>query len=328
MFKLARLLFGGTALLLMTAGSLSASEPLPVEYAVAIHGGAGAWSDITEGQRAEISRELLRVVTLGRDRLAAGEDGLDVVEAVIRELEDSPLFNAGRGSTFNAIGGHELDASIMDGRDLSCGAVASVTIVKNPISLARSVMTKTKHVLLVGDGADQFARTCGVELVDDDYFWTDATRARWEKFRTEQRGRTNSDHHGTVGCVVRDRQGNLAAGTSTGGMMGKRFGRVGDSPVVGAGTYADNATCAVSCTGTGEEFIRRAVAYDVAARMRYAGAALKDAVASQFDQRLKAGDGGIIAVDRDGRIALQSNTRWMARGCADSTGRLEAELGP
>jgi beta-aspartyl-peptidase (threonine type) len=244
---------------------------------------------------------------------------------VIATLEDSPYYNAGRGATFNVEGRHELDASIMDGRGLSCGAVAAVTTVKNPIKLARRVMSDTKHVLLVGAGADAFAESIDAERADLDYFWTPRERARWEKFR--QRNAAPADQHGTVGCVALDRQGNLAAGTSTGGLEGKRPGRVGDSPVIGAGTYADNAACAVSCTGIGEEFIRRAIAYDIAARMKYASASLDEAVAAQFNQRLKPNDGGLIALDRTGHVAIHFNTAAMARGLADSTARLEVTIG-
>jgi beta-aspartyl-peptidase (threonine type) len=184
-------------------------------------------------------------------------------------------------------------------------------------------MTKSKHVLLAGAGADAFAEMHGAEMVDPDYFWTPKQRAKWE---ARQRGDDNN--HGTVGCVALDRRGNLAAGTSTGGREGKLPGRVGDSPVVGAGTYADNSTCAISCTGIGEEFIRRAVAYDVSARMKYAGASIQKAVDVQFDERLKPGDGGLIALGRDGKIVIRFNTPAMARALADSTGRLEATLGP
>jgi beta-aspartyl-peptidase (threonine type) len=221
----------------------------------------------------------------------------------------------------------------MDGRDLSCGAVAGTTVAKNPIKAARRVMTDTPHVLLAGRGADAFVESIGAELATSDYYWTPVERARWQQFRARSeaadRSEPDDDHHGTVGCAALDRHGNLAAGTSTGGLEGKRPGRVGDSPIIGAGTYADNATCAVSCTGVGEEFIRRAIAYDVAARMRYGGATVDEAVAAQFEDRLQQpGTGGLIAIDRRGRIVVQFNTRAMARGLADSSGRVEAALGP
>jgi len=312
---------------MLAAASLFAAEPARVEYAIAVHGGAGAWADLSDKNRAELEQTLRHALVAGRDLLDEGGASLDAVERVIAELEDSPQFNAGRGATFNAEGRHELDASIMDGRDLSCGAVAGVTIAKNPIKLARGVMTDTKHVLLVGAGADAFAEAIDAEQADADYFWTPRQRKRWEKFRARQR-EDSSDHHGTVGCVALDRHGNLAAGTSTGGLEGKRPGRVGDSPLIGAGTYADDATCAVSCTGVGEEFIRRAIAYDIAARMKYGGDSLEEAVAVQFEVRLDKGDGGLIAVSRDGHITIRFNTAAMARGAADSTGRVEAVIGP
>lgn len=310
-----------------------------IEYAIAVHGGAGAWASLTEEDRAATEAELRRALTLGRDMLSTGGSSLDVVERVIAELEDSPRFNAGRGATFNALGRHELDASIMDGRNLACGAVAGVSTVKNPVKLARAVMENTKHVMLIGDGADAFAKSHGLELAAPDYFWTPRQRERLNKWQDRHANvsQTTSDgdeakaieeHHGTVGCVALDRDGHTAAATSTGGLEGKLPGRIGDSPVIAAGTYADDATCAVSCTGVGEEFIRRAVAYDVAARMRYAGASLEEAVAAQFDERLRPNDGGLIAVDREGHIVIRFNTAKMARAAADSTGRLEATLGP
>ncbi|HEX6962633.1 MAG TPA: isoaspartyl peptidase/L-asparaginase [Lacipirellula sp.] len=315
-----------------------AAEADHVEYAIAVHGGAGAWASITEEDRAATEAELRRVVALGRDRLAAGESSLDVVERVVAELEDSLYFNAGRGATFNALGQHELDASIMDGRNLDCGAVAGVSSVKNPVKLARAVMAETKHVMLIGAGADAFAKSHRLELVAPEYFWTPRQRERLQKWQArhvdgarapaeEDEPESIEEHHGTVGCVALDRDGHLAAATSTGGLEGKLPGRIGDSPVIGAGTYADDATCAVSCTGVGEEFIRRAVAYDIAARMRYADSTLEQAVSVQFDERLRPNDGGLIAVDRNGRIAIRFNTAKMARAAADSTGRLEATLG-
>ena len=316
--------------------SSKASATDQVRYAIAIHGGAGAWANLTEDDRTATEAELRRVLTVGRDMLAAGRPSLDVVERVVTELEDSPHFNAGRGATFNARGKHELDASIMDGRSLACGAVAGVSTVKNPIKLARAVMGETKHVMLIGEGADAFAKSQQLEPVDDEYFWTPRQRERLKKWRARHAAQSNSDseepedadHHGTVGCVALDREGHLAAATSTGGLEGKLPGRIGDSPVIAAGTYADDATCAVSCTGVGEEFIRRAIAYDIAARMRYGEAALEQAVAAQFDERLRPDDGGLIAVSGEGRVVIRFNTPMMARGAADSTGRFEATLGP
>jgi beta-aspartyl-peptidase (threonine type) len=272
----------------------------------------------------------------GVEILEAGGTSLDAVEQVIRLMEDDPVFNAGRGAVFNSAGGHELDSSIMDGRDLSCGAVAGVKTVKNPISVARLVMTKTPHVLLAGDGADRFARQMGVKLVDQAYFSTEAARKRWERSRKPKgndakkgaAGATDKQvHYGTVGCVALDHFGNIAAGTSTGGLTNKQYGRVGDSPIVGAGTYADNRTCGVSCTGIGEHYIRNAVAYDVSARMKYLECTVQDAVDAVITKTLKPGYGGIIALDAKGNIAAGYNTGGMTRGMADSNGRFEVKIG-
>ena len=306
------------------------------DYAIAIHGGAGSAAknfsaEANAKRRASMEEALKRGTTI----LKEGGTSLDAVEAVVRYLEDDAQFNAGRGAVFNAKGSHELDASIMDGKDLSCGAVAGVTTAKNPISLARRVMTETRHVLLSGSGADQFAKEQKVELVENDYFHTEAARKAWERSQARKREQSSTllseDHDGiikgTVGCVALDKHGNLAAATSTGGLTNKQFGRIGDSPIVGAGTYADNATCAVSCTGVGEEYIRRAIAYDVAAQMRYADKSIEAAADEILTKRLAKGTGGIIAVDKDGRITMQFNTGGMPRAAADSKGRYEVLWG-
>jgi beta-aspartyl-peptidase (threonine type) len=227
---------------------------------------------------------------------------------------------------FTEDGRHELDASIMDGRTLSCGAVAGVRTVKNPIALARLVMEKTPHVLLMGDGAEQFAASVGVERVDPTYFDTDRRRKALEEFlkkRKQKEDNAPPKSRSTVGCVALDLQGNLAAATSTGGMTGKRFGRVGDSPIIGAGTYANNATCAVSCTGTGEEYIRLVAAYDVSALMQYGHLNVDQAAHTVIFERLKPDDGGLIAVSHTGEIAMPFNTNGMFRAAADSNGRFE-----
>ena len=317
--------------------------PTKIEYAIAIHGGAGVEpATLDPERRVAYERSLAAALRAGQASLADGGTALDVVEQVIRRLEDDPLFNAGRGAVFNSAGGHELDASIMDGRTKHCGAVAGVTRVKNPISLARLVMTDTRHVLLAGAGADEFARSMqtrpGIELVENEYFSTDDRRSQWRQAVEEAarggastgRGEQPSspgDGKGTVGCVVLDRHGNLAAGTSTGGLTNKRFGRVGDSPIIGAGTYAHNAACAVSCTGTGEHFIRNVIAYRVAALMEYRELPLDEAVRDVIFKTLEPDVGGLIAVDRDGHISMHMNTPGMARGAADSTGRFEVLLG-
>jgi len=312
-----------TTLMVLVSGSLMAADT-KVEYALALHGGAGGdWVRLTAEEQMAVKQSLEEALQLGQNILAEGGASLDAVEQVIRYLEDDPQFNAGKGAVFNSTGGHELDASIMDGRDRGCGAVAGVKTIKNPISLARLVMTKTRHVLLSGDGADQFGERMGVERVDQKYFWAQRRFDEWQRVRREQA----DDHQGTVGCVALDKQGNLAAGTSTGGRTNKLFGRVGDSPIVGAGTYADNRTCAVSCTGVGEQFIRHAIAYDVSARMEYLQQPLDQSVAHLLTQVLQPGEGGIIAVTHEGQITMQFNTSAMARAAADSTGKFEVALG-
>jgi beta-aspartyl-peptidase (threonine type) len=250
-------------------------------------------------------------------------------------MEDDPVFNAGRGAVFNHQGANELDASIMDGRDRSCGAVGGVRTVKNPISLARLVMTRTPHVLLVADGAEKFAAEMGVELVEPSYFSTDDQRESLQRAQQAEAAQgkeaaarqTASDHLGTVGCVALDRHSNLAAGTSTGGLTNKRYGRLGDSPVIGAGTFADNATCAVSCTGRGEDFIRNAIAFHISALMQYDHKSIQQAVESVVTDKQHPIEGGIIAVSREGAITMQFNTAGMSRGAADSAGRFEIALG-
>jgi len=268
-----------------------------------------------------------KALTLGRDVLAKGGSSLDAVEQVIRLLEDDPLFNAGRGAVLNAKGEHELDASIMDGRDLSCGAVASVRTVKNPISLARLVMTKTRHVLLAGDGAEKFADEMNVERAPADYFRTQQRIEEWQRKKQEAEkaaaGKDCDSHMGTVGCVALDTHGNLAAGTSTGGLSFKKYGRIGDSPIIGAGTYANNKTCAVSCTGVGEEFIRRSVSFDISAQMQYQNVSLEEAVRTIVAEKLPPSTGGVIAVSHDGQISAQYNTPGMVRAMADDGGRFE-----
>jgi beta-aspartyl-peptidase (threonine type) len=317
-------------------------NPEPLKWAIALHGGAGSspanYSDESNRRRQEA---LAAHLETGKRILADGGTSLDAVEAVVRAMEDDPMFNAGKGAVFNAAGGHELDASIMDGRDRSAGAVAGVTRIRNPISLARLVMTETPHVLLAGPGADQFGEAQGVEIVENSWFDTPEGRQRWEEAqrRRQQRREQNQGDDkdlaeedmlldtgslfGTVGCVALDSQGNLAAATSTGGMTNKQFGRVGDSPLIGAGNWADNETCAVSCTGTGEQFIRHVVAYDVSARMRYENAPLEQAVREILENELNPNDGGLIAVDRDGNVVMAFNSRGMARAMADSSGKTE-----
>lgn len=319
------------------------SVPRTGSYAIAIHGGAGYIPrDVPAEQRTAIVASLERALAEGRAMLERGEPALDVVEHVVALLEDDPLFNAGRGAVFTAEGRNELDASIMEGSGLRCGAVAGVTTVRNPIRLARRVMMDTRHVLLAREGAERFADTTDLERVDPAYFYTAGRWADLERVLKE-RGEPIPQRppgaavttatplpsdapigsplgFGTVGCVALDKAGNLAAATSTGGLTAKRFGRIGDSPVIGAGTYADNQTAAVSSTGTGEEYIRRAVAYDVCAQMRYGGRTLERAARDQIFGRLEPDVGGLIAVSHRGEIAMFTNTGSMPRAEADSRG--------
>ncbi len=320
----------------LKANDMQPSESKPkrdIEYAIVIHGGAGSspenFTDELNQQRSDAMESALK---LGVDVLKAGGSSLDAVERVVEYLENDPQFNAGKGAVFNSEGGHELDASIMDGSDLSCGAVASVSTVKNPIKLARLVMTDTRHILLAADGAESFADAMRVERVENNWFDTPRTRAVWEAFQREDqpsqsrrplRHLETGSYYGTVGCCALDRNGNLAAATSTGGMTNKKFGRVGDTPIVGAGTYADNKSCAISCTGIGEQFMRHVIAYDVAARMRYKSQSIEEATRDILSDVLNPGDGGIIGVDLNGTIVMEFNTGGMPRAAADSTGRFE-----
>lgn len=299
--------------LLFSLASMSYAEE--ARWALAIHGGAGGNpANLTAAETQARERVLKQALELGTGILARGGTSLECVEQVVRLLEDAPEFNAGKGAVFNAEGKHELDASIMDGKTQACGAVAGVRTVKNPISLARRVMTQTRHVLLAGDGAERFADEQKVERVENTYFSTPDRRQDWEQSRSK----------GTVGCVALDTQGNLAAATSTGGLTGKKWGRVGDSPVIGAGTYANNLSCAVSCTGTGEEYIRRSIAHDVSARMLYGKNSLAQASQAALDS-LPPDTGGLIAVGSDGKMVLIFNTAGMARASADSKGRFQIE---
>ena len=300
------------------------------DYAIVIHGGTlGMTANRT--LRLKKTEVLRRALTLGTKMLDEGRTSLETVEAVIRRLEDSPELNAGQGAVFNAAGHHELDASIMDGRTRACGAVGGVRTVKNPISLARLVMTQTRHVLLVTDGAEAFADSFdssqGIERVPNSYFSTDLQRTRLKAAQEKEQAGRKIDSRGTVGCVALDRNGNLAAGTSTGGLTNKKFGRIGDSPIISAGTYADNRTCGVSCTGTGEDFIRHAVAYDISARMRLLNQPLEKAVHAVLHDPEQLVRGGVIAISRTGEITTQFNTPGMSRAVGDSTGFRVVQVG-
>jgi len=302
-------------------------------WALALHGGAGTIGrDASPVEKADHKAALEAALKVGRDRLARGDSALDACEAVVRILEDDPRFNAGKGAVFNEQGEHELDASIMDGGTLRCGAVAGVRTVKNPVALARLVMQETRHVLLMGDGAEQFATLMKVERVPNDWFDTERRRKVLEEVLRERQQAVMQDAaarppaaYGTVGCVALDRQGRLAAATSTGGLTGKRWGRVGDTPIIGAGNWAD-ANVAVSGTGTGEQFIRHAVARTIAARMEYGGQSLREAADDVVFRTLDKDDGGVIAVDKDGNIATPYNSEGMYRGVAHADGRFEVRI--
>ncbi|HVW02509.1 MAG TPA: isoaspartyl peptidase/L-asparaginase [Planctomycetaceae bacterium] len=301
--------------------------------AIAIHGGAGAIprNEMTPEREKAYKAALDRALSAGHKVLADGGTSLDAVQAAILVLEDDPLYNAGRGAVFTADRRHELDASIMEGKTLKAGAVAGVHHVKNPILLARAIMDDSPHVMMVSAGAEAFARQHHLEMVDTEYFSTpeklqDLLKAQQKEQDKEKRSDSTPDRQfkwGTVGCVALDRAGNLAAGTSTGGMTNKRYGRVGDSPIIGAGTYANNHTCAVSCTGHGEYFIRAVVAHDISTLMDYKGLSVGDAADLVVKKKLVAmgGEGGVICVDRQGRIAFSYNTPGMFRGSVDTQGK-------
>jgi len=318
------------ASLLLSLGAVSmthAATPVLV-----IHGGAGVVrKEMTPEKEKAVRAGLEKALQAGYSALKSGASSLDAVTRAIVVLEDDPNFNAGKGAVFNHDGRNELDASIMDGATLRAGAVANVHRIKNPIELARAVMEKSEHVMLIEDGAEKFAQSIGMQLVDPKYFYTEA---RWkalqqaldeEKAKTVEPGKT--PHHGTVGAVALDTKGNLAAGTSTGGMTNKRFGRVGDSPIIGAGTYAD-ARCAVSATGWGEFYIRATAARDICARVEFRGDELKkaaDEVVLGIIPKL-GGDGGVIALDKDGNIAMPFNTDGMFRGWVDRDGKTHVAI--
>jgi beta-aspartyl-peptidase (threonine type) len=296
-------------MVVMGLAIISGPENDKIDFAIAIHGGAGTITrkNMTPEKESGYRSKLEEALNTGYSILEKGGLSLDAVEATIRIMEDSELFNAGKGAVFTNTGTNELDASIMDGSNLKAGAVAGVKTVKNPISAARKVMEETWHVMLSGDGADLFAKEQNLEIVDPIYFYT---QRRWDSLKKIQ-----SEKHGTVGCVALDKNGNLAAGTSTGGLTNKQWGRIGDSPIIGAGTYANNKTCAVSGTGQGEYFIRGNVAYDISAIMEYenlsVGKAARKVISKLSDL---GGEGGVIAMDSHGNISMPFNTAGMYRG--------------
>jgi L-asparaginase / beta-aspartyl-peptidase len=327
---------GLLASIVLPAATLPQSAVSAPGFAMVIHGGAG--TILRQNMTPVMEKAYIDTLTIalrtGYEILARGGSSLDAVEATIRVMEDSPLFNAGKGAVFTANGINELDASIMDGKTLGAGAVAAVEHIRNPISLARLVMEKSPHVMMVGAGAEEFAKSQGVKLVPPYYFWTER---RWRSYETE-RARADSGKtgaapgeerkFGTVGAVALDKAGNLAAGTSTGGTSMKRYGRVGDSPIIGAGTYANNLSCAVSGTGDGEFFIRNNVAADICARVRYTGVSLQQAADDVVMKELVAqhGEGGVIAMDRKGNIATPFNSAGMYRGWVTSDGKITVKI--
>ena len=295
------------------------------KYFLVIHEGAGNITKANLTDSIAYKNKIREALEKGSDTLKKGGTSLDAVVVVIKIFEDSPLFNAGKGAVFNDEGKNELDAAIMDGKTIKAGAVAGVTTIKNPITAARAVMEKTNHVMLTGAGADKFAKEAGLVIVDPSYFFDQKRWAQYIKSKNKSNVKdTNpiNTKHGTVGAVALDIYGNLAAGTSTGGLSNKKYGRVGDSPIIGAGTYANNKTCAVSCTGTGEYFIRNVVAYDMSALMEYKGWDVQKAADYIINEKLKAqgGDGGLIALDATGNFTMTFNTEGMFRGYTNSDG--------
>jgi beta-aspartyl-peptidase (threonine type) len=307
-----------------------------------IHGGAGTITraSMTPEQEKEYRAKLEEVLMAGYKALQEGKSSLDAVEIAIRMMENSPLFNAGKGAVFNHEGKNELDSSIMDGKTLMAGAVAGLHHVKNPITLARAVMEKSPHVMMVGDGAEQFAKEQKIELVDEKYFWTQRHWDDLQEVLKEEKAKAEGkkvatnystlpvNKFGTVGAVALDKNGNIAAGTSTGGMTNKRYGRVGDSPIIGAGTYANNNSCGVSATGSGEYFIRLGVARDICSLMEYRAMPVQQAADMVIKQKLQnlGGDGGIIAMDKFGNMAISFNSEGMYRAYVNSDGKPVVEI--
>ncbi|SDB60251.1 beta-aspartyl-peptidase (threonine type) [Flavobacteriaceae bacterium MAR_2010_188] len=313
------------------------------EFAIIIHGGAGTIlkKNMTDEKEAAYKAKLEEAIRTGYEILKNGGSSLDAVTKTINVMEDSELFNAGKGAVFTHEGKNEMDASIMDGRTLNAGASAGTTNVRNPIDLARSVMDDSPHVLLSGVGAETFAKEQGLAIVDPSYFFTQNRFDALEKIKESEKTELDHDNKqafydpeikdykfGTVGCAALDKNGNLASGTSTGGMTNKRWGRIGDAPIIGAGTYANNATCAVSSTGWGEYFIRAMVAHDISALMEYKGLSLQEAARTVIHDKVGGlgGDGGIVAVDKNGNFAMEFNTEGMYRASMNDKGELTLKI--
>ncbi|WP_396597607.1 isoaspartyl peptidase/L-asparaginase family protein [Dokdonia sp. R86516] len=319
--------------------------PTDQKFGLVIHGGAGTIlkKNMTDSLEKAYRLKLEEATKAGHKILADGGTSMEAVTAAINIMEDSPLFNAGKGAVFTHDGTNELDASVMDGKTLNAGAISGVTTVKNPIDLAVAVMDKSEHVMLSAKGAEQFAKEQGLEIVDPSYFYTERRFQSLQKIIDKEK--TQLDHDGdkkvafmdpyikdskfgTVGCAALDKYGNLAAGTSTGGMTNKRYNRIGDAPIIGSGTYANNATCAVSSTGWGEFFIRAQVAHDISAMMEYKGVTLQEAASEVIQEKVPAlgGDGGIVAIDKDGNVAMEFNTAGMYRAHMNATGDLDIKI--
>ncbi len=305
------------------------------KFSIAIHGGAGTLlkGQMTSEKESAYKQVLEHALERGYSILETGGSATDAVEDSVKMLEDSPLFNAGKGSVFTAEGTHEMDAAIMEGKDLQAGAISLITGIQNPVSLARDVMEKSEHVFLAGEGAMKFASENNFDILKPDYFYDELRYQQWQEikgsdsFQLDHSVKKDSKF-GTVGAVACDKSGNIAAATSTGGMTNKKWGRVGDSPMIGAGNYANNKTCAVSCTGSGEFFIRGVVAYDVSCLMEYKGWSIEKAASEVINKRVLeiGGDGGLIAVDAEGNIAMPFNTEGMYRASKTSAGQKEVSI--
>ncbi|MDA3861300.1 MAG: isoaspartyl peptidase/L-asparaginase [Melioribacteraceae bacterium] len=306
-------------------------------FGIVIHGGAGSMekANYTAKQITVYEKKLNEAIETGYSILDKGGSSIEAVEQTIVVLENSPLFNAGKGAVFTSNGLNELDAAIMDGSNLNAGTVAGITTVKNPIKLARAVMENSKHVMMIGDGAEKFAKKQNIEIVEPNYFYTEE---RWKILQRIKENETNKDESylnkysdykfGTVGCVALDKNGNLAAGTSTGGMTNKKYGRVGDVPIIGAGTYANNYTCALSATGHGEFFIRNVVTHDISALMEYKNLSLEEATKEVVMNKLvkQKGAGGVIGIDKAGNITMTFNTNGMFRGFKTNDGNSTVKI--
>ncbi len=325
------------------ATSISVDEPRQSEFAIVIHGGAGTIlpENMTDEMEVAYKSVLEEAIRTGYAILEKGGTSLDAVIETINIMEDSPLFNAGKGSVFTNAETNELDASIMDGKTLNAGASAGTSTVKNPIDLARAVMENSPHVMLAGKGAETFAKEQGLEMVDPKYFYTQRRFESLKRIKDSEKVQLDHDDKqaffdpdikdhkfGTVGCAALDKDGNLAAGTSTGGMTNKRWGRIGDAPIIGAGTYANNNTCAVSSTGWGEFFIRAMVAHDISALMEYKGLSLAEAARIVIHEKVGGlgGDGGIVAVDKNGNMVMEFNTAGMYRAAMNDKGELDIKI--